>query len=107
MKPKHAYVILAFLGVVLPYLQFVPWVRDNGLEISLLVDEIAASRLEAFGWLDVIMSSLALLVFMIAGERRKKVAGSWLPILGTLAVGVSPGLPLDLLLRKISREAAT
>ena len=66
MKTKHLYLILAVLGVVLPYAWFVPWLLEHGLNVGLLVEEIFASRISVFGWLDVIVSALALLVFILA-----------------------------------------
>ncbi|MGD8996483.1 MAG: DUF2834 domain-containing protein [Anaerolineae bacterium] len=106
MRLKHLCIVLCIIGVVLPYTQFIPWVVENGLNVSLLVDQIASSRLAAFGWLDVIVAALALFVFIVSDGRQHRVPGLWLPIVGTLAVGVSLGLPLYLLLREIRREAA-
>ena len=106
MKAMYAYVILALLAVVLLHLQFALRVRDSGLDVSLLVKEIASSGLAAFGWLDVVVSALALLVFILAEDRRYKVPRFWSPILGTLTVVVSLGPPLYLYLRGINREYA-
>jgi hypothetical protein len=105
MRLRHLYVFLCIIGAVLPYTQFIPWVIENGLNVSLLVDQIASSRVAVFGWLDVIVAALALFVFIISDGRRHQVPGLWLPIVGTLTVGVSLGLPLYLLLREIRREA--
>jgi hypothetical protein len=100
------YILLCIVGTVLPYTQFIPWVVENGLNVPLLVDQIASSRLAAFGWLDVIVAALALFLFIISDGRRHEVPARWLPILGTLTVGVSLGLPLYLLLRQTRRAAA-
>ena len=100
MKTKHLYLILAVLGVVLPYAWFVPWLLEHGLNVGLLVEEIFASRISAFGWLDVIVSALALLVFIFTDRQERNVKLFWLPVLGTFAVGVSLGLPLYLYLRE-------
>lgn len=107
MRLKHPYVFLRIIGAVLPYTQFIPRVIENGLNVPLLVDQIASSRLAAFGWLDVIVAALALFVFMISDGRRHQVPSLWRPIVGTLTVGVSLGPPLYLLLREIRRGAAT
>jgi hypothetical protein len=94
------------MGTVLPYTQSIPWMIENGLNASLLFQQIASSRLAAFGWLDVMVAALALFVFIITDGRRHQVPGLWLPIVGTLTVGVSLGLPLYLLLREIRLETA-
>jgi hypothetical protein len=107
MKPKHLYAALCIVGTILPYTQFVPWITENSLNISLLVNQIASSRLAAFGWLDVIVSALALFALIFTDGRQKQVPHLWLPIVGTLTVGVSLGLPLYLLLQEIQRDAET
>ncbi len=91
MKTSHLYLILGALGIVLPYSQFLPWILDNGLNVALLIEQIATSRIAAFGWLDVIVSALVLFVFVFTDGRERKVRNLWLPIVGTLTVGVSLG----------------
>jgi hypothetical protein len=66
-----------------------------------------SSRLAAFGWLDVIVSALALFVLIFGDGRKQRVPHLWLPIVGTLTVGVSLGLPLYLLLQEIRRDMTT
>ena len=107
MKTKHIYLLLGFLGVVLPYSQFLPWLAENGLNIPLLIEQIATPQIAAFGWLDVIISALVLFVFILTDGRRQKVSRLWLPIAGTLIVGVSLGLPLYLYLREVTLERST
>ncbi len=86
--------------MVLPYSQFIPWIADNGFSIPLLLRQIAESRVAAFGWLDVVVSALVLFVLIFTEGRRRKVSMLWLPVIGTLTVGVSLGLPLYLYLRE-------
>jgi hypothetical protein len=104
MKTQHLYLILGFLGLVLPYSQFLPWIMDNGLNLSLLIEQIVTSRIAAFGWLDVIVSAFVLFVFVLTDGREHRISNLWLPIVGTLTVGVSLGLPLYLYLREVALE---
>jgi hypothetical protein len=106
MSPRHAYLVLCVLGLVLPYTQFIPWVADHGLDAPRFVAELFANRISAFFGLDVIVASAALIVFVNKEGRRDHVPHLWAPIVGTLAVGVSFGLPLFLYLRE-SRPRAT
>ena len=99
-KMSLIYLLLALLGLVLPYCQFMPWLIENGLDFPLLVGEIVNSRIAAFGWLDVVVSVLVLFVFMAAERKDRRVPCTWLAVLGTLFVGVSFGLPLYLYLRE-------
>ncbi|RKN60384.1 DUF2834 domain-containing protein [Paenibacillus ginsengarvi] len=101
---KYFYGILAVLGVVLPYSQFLPWIIQNGLDMSQLVEEITQTRIGSFAWMDVLVSAIVLIGFILFEGKRKGMRSLWLPIIGTLVAGVSLGLPLFLLLREIHIE---
>ena len=100
MSRRNVYVLLSVLGAVVPLSQFLPWLLVHGLDVRLLVSEIASSRIAAFGWLDVVVSAATLLFFIVVDGRGSKTPHLWAPILGTLTVGVSLGLPLYLALRE-------
>ena len=106
MRLRHAYLLLCVLGTILPYWKFIPWVIEHGLNLSLLCQELFATRIGAFFGLDVIVSAVVLFVFIATEGRRLAVAHLWLPILATLLVGVSLGLPLFLYLRQRHLEAS-
>ena len=95
------------MGVVAPYSQLVPWVMEHGLQIPLLVRELFATRIGAFFGLDVLVSAIALFVFVFAERNESGTRHRWLPIAATLLVGVSLGLPLFLYLRELARDAKT
>lgn len=65
-----------------------------------MVQEIAASRLAAFGWLDVLVSAVVVLQLAASESSKLGMRRLWLPVVGTLTVGVSLGLPLFLWLRE-------
>jgi hypothetical protein len=106
MRLRHFYLVLCVLGTILPYWKFLPWVFEHGLSLSLLFHELFATRIGAFFGLDVIVAAIVLVVFIATEGRRLAVANLWLPILGTLLVGVSLGLPLFLYLRQRQLDAA-
>ena len=91
IKKKHVYLLLCIVGTVLPYSQFLPWISENGLDVSPLFEQIAGSRIAAFGWLDVVVSAVVLFVLMFTDGVERRVARLWLPVVGTLVVGVSLG----------------
>lgn len=102
---KYVYGILSLLGIVLPYSQLIPWISENGgFNISLFIGEVAQTRIGAFAWMDVIVSAIVLIAFILYEGRRIGLKNTWLPIVGTITVGVSLGLPLFLLLREIHLE---
>ena len=107
MPRKYVYLVLFVIGAVVPYLSFVPWVMDHGLDISRLVEELFANRISAFFGLDVVVSALVLFVFVSFEGHRAGVKHTWLPIVATLTIGVSAGLPLFLFLREWAIEPST
>jgi hypothetical protein len=100
MKPKTLYLMFCFVGVVLPYSEFVPWVVQHGFNLRLIIHELFANRISAFFVLDVLVSAIVLFRFIRLESARLDIQGSWLAVLGTLAVGVSLGFPLFLYLRE-------
>ena len=104
MNRKKIYLFLCILGAAIPYSQFVPWVLQNGLPLGLLVRQLFANRISAFFGLDVLVSSIVLLVFMRIEARRLQIRFSWVAIVGLCMVGVSLGLPLFLYLRECALE---
>src|SRR5262245_24588383 len=94
MKFKTLYLLLCVVGLALPYWQFVPWVAENGLNLRLMLQQLFANRIGGFFGLDVLVSSLVLLVFMRGESSRVAVRGRWLPVVALLTVGVSLALPL-------------
>jgi hypothetical protein len=98
------YLFLCVLGVLLPYSRFLPWLRAHGPEPSLFLSELFSTRIGAFFGMDVIVSALALFVFMGIEGRRLAVRKLWLPAAATILVGVSLGLPLFLYMRQVVLE---
>ena len=106
MKLKTIYLFLCIVGFALPYWQFIPWVAQHGLNLRLVLQELFANRISTFFGLDVIISSVVLLVFMRMESSRLKIRGRWLPVLAVFTVGVSLALPLFLYLRERRQEEA-
>ena len=107
MKRRHRYLALAILGILLPYWQFVPWLFEHGLDLSLFFRELFANRIGAFFAMDVLVSAIVLIIFVQVEGRRLGIRGLWIPLVGTLLVGVSFGLPLFLYLRQIQLDRSS
>jgi hypothetical protein len=105
MRLRHVYLCLCLLGAALPSTQLVPWLATHGLNIPLLVSELFSTRIGAFFGMDVIVSALVLFLFIGVEGRRLGMRRLWLPVVATLAVGVSLGFPLFLYLRQLKLEA--
>ena len=107
MKARHFYLICCVLGMVLPYLQFVPWLLEHGLNVTLFFRELFANRISTFFVLDVIVSAIVLIWFIQSEGKRLRVRLLWLPTIGTLIVAVSFGFPLFLFLRQVRLDRTT
>lgn len=85
--------ILTALGVIIPYIAFIPFIIEHGLNIQLLIEQAIANRIAAFAWLDVIISAVTLLFVAFSGKlvTIKQAVGTTLL---TCLAGVSAGLPL-------------
>jgi len=68
MRLRHVYLIFCAFGFVLPYSQFVPWLLEHGLALSLFTRDLFANRIGAFFGIDVLASAIVLCVFCQQGR---------------------------------------
>ena len=106
MKLKYVYLTLCFVGTVLPYSQFLPFLWEHGLDLKLFFEQLFANAIGGFFGIDVIVSSIVLIVWVSAEGTRLGIRYFWLAIAGNLLVGVSLGLPLFLYLRELQLETS-
>ena len=100
---KNVYIVLCVLGAIIPMAVFVPFALENGLDMGLFVREMFATQVASFLSADLIVSSIALWVFIFFEVRKRPIKYWWLAILANLAVGLSLALPLFLLMRELSK----
>ena len=104
MKLKTLYLWLCVAGTALPYWPFVSFLREHGPNARLFAEQLFANRISAFFALDVLVSSVVLWVLVAVEGRRARMKHLWAPVAANLAVGVSLGLPLFLLMRETTLE---
>lgn len=97
---KRLYLIGAFLGLVLPYVYFVSFLLENGLDLGLFVEQMFANPIASFFALDVIVSSLVLWIFIFSEGRKLGMVNLWVYVVCNLTVGVSFALPLFIYFRE-------
>lgn len=105
MTLRWFYFLAMVAGTLLPLSEFLPWLSAEGLNIALFGQELFANRISSFFGLDVILSALVLVPFILVEGRRLGMQKLWMPIVGTCLVGVSCGLPMFLYLREARLEA--
>jgi hypothetical protein len=69
-------------------------------------DQVTGSDLALMAWADVAVAGLVVIALAVV-ERGRGLAAWWLPVVATLGVGPSLGLPLLLLLRARAAPAGT
>src|SRR5438132_831767 len=105
MQTKTRYLWLGVIGTVLPYSQFIPFLREHGLDVGLFAEQLFANRISAFFAADVLVSSIVLWVFVAVEGKRQGMKYLWAPLVANLTVGVSLGLPMFLYMREVSIES--
>ena len=100
MLTRHIFLTLAGLGLVLPAVAFAPWVATHGVAPRQFLVDLFANGVSAFFGVDVLVSALVLFFFVEIEGRRLGLRRRWLPVLATLLIGVSLGLPLFLYQRQ-------
>jgi len=106
MKAKHLYLLFCIIGIVVPYVPFAPFVHQHGLDLPLVYQQIFATPISSFFGLDVIVATLVLWTLVWIEGRRLRMGRLWAPVLASLTVGVSLGLPLFLYMRERRMERA-
>ncbi|MGH9788384.1 MAG: DUF2834 domain-containing protein [Candidatus Acidiferrales bacterium] len=104
MSARHLYLGLCVLGTVLPYWQFIPFLREQGWAPRLFLEQLFANPVSGLFGMDVLVSSLVLWVLVAVEGRRAGVKHLWAPVVANLAVGVSLGLPMFLYMREVAQE---
>lgn len=106
MKIRHFYLGLSVLGVLLPNAPFLRWVMQHGPDARLFVRDLFANGVSSFFGLDVVLSALVVVGFVLFEGRRLGLRRLWMPIAALFVVGVSLGLPLFLYQRQIRLDRA-
>jgi hypothetical protein len=100
VKPRRAYLLLCILGTLVPYAALLPFLWAYGLDVRPFVAQLFGTPVSAFFGLDVIVSAIVLWTFVYAEGTRRRMNRLWAPVVASLLVGVSLGLPLFLYMRE-------
>jgi hydrogenase/urease accessory protein HupE len=100
MKASYIYAALCVPGAVLPWWQFLPWAREHGFNVPLFFENLFANGVSGAFAMDIIVSAIVVCAFVLIEGTRLGVRPLWLPIVGTIIIGVSFGLPLFLYMRE-------
>ena len=91
------------VGSLLPLYYLAQFVLNNGLDIKLFIEQLFINDISSFFGLDVIISALVTVVFVVFESKRLNIKNGPYSLFGML-VGVSFCLPLFLYMREIHRN---
>ena len=97
---KRLYLILAILGLVVPYYFFVSFLLAHGLNLGLLVEQLFANEISTFFAVVLIITALVFLLFSYTESRRLGIRHWGVYLVSTLVVGPSFAVPLFLYARE-------
>ncbi|MBX3041715.1 MAG: DUF2834 domain-containing protein [Bdellovibrionaceae bacterium] len=91
---RNIWLVLAVLGVAIPFSHFAPFLMEQGLNLPLFWDLLFANRVSSFFATDLIISSIAFLLWSYFDSKKNKVTHWWLILAANLLLGLSLALPL-------------
>ena len=104
MSRKNVYLVLALIGLVAPYWFLFQFLTANGLNISLLIQQLFANSISTFFAVDLILSIVVFWIYMVSEANKLHMKNAGLYILSSLTVGLSFALPLFLYFRERKLE---
>ena len=101
---KSIYLILAAIGLLIPYYFLFRFLRENGLNIPLLVQQLFSNDISSFFAVDLMISIFVFWIYMFVEANKLQMKNSWIYLLASLLVGLSFALPLFLYFRELKLE---
>jgi hypothetical protein len=102
---RKLYLLLAIVGLVLPYYFFMSFLIVNGLDLQLFFSQLFANNISTFFVVDLVITAIVFWVFLYQEAQRWQIGNWWVYIVATLAIGPSFALPLFLYFREKRVEA--
>ena len=84
---KLFYFAMSVLGLLLPFTQFLPWLFEFGLDLPRLLSDASATSISAFAWLDVMVTAVVVIGFIIADALKRNLGLVLVAGLGDLIGG--------------------
>ena len=99
---KIIYALLSLLGILSTSFYIVPFVKTNGFDYKLFLNQMFLNDVSSFFVVNMIVVTGIVVVFIILEQLKSPIRFSWLALMGTLIFGISFGLPFYLMLREFS-----
>lgn len=100
MTRKTLYLILAVIGLIVPYYFLISFVTTYGVDPRQFFHQLFGAPISTFFSVDLIISGVVFLVFLHSEGLRLSMKHRWIYLLALCAVGLSFALPLFLWARE-------
>ena len=102
---KNVYLMLAAIGLLVPYWFFFQFFKANGFQLELLLQQALINPVSIAFTVDLILSILVFWFYLFAEANKLQMKNAWLYVLASLTIGLSFALPLFLYFRKRQLES--
>ncbi|GLQ16464.1 DUF2834 domain-containing protein [Maritalea porphyrae] len=99
MNISRFYILLALLGLVLPWAQYMPFVQTHGVNLPLFISQVFANGPATGFALDVLWATLVFWIWSYFDARQNNVPHWWAALLAGACLGLSVALPLYLAIK--------
>ena len=101
---KNIFLLLAIIGLLVPYYFFFKFFSASGFDLSLLVHQVFANNISTAFTVDLVISIIVFWIYLFAEANRLQMRNSVLYLLASLLVGLSFALPLFFYFRERKLE---
>ena len=105
MTQTRLYALLAIVGLILPWSQYVPFIQNEGLNLPLFISHVVANGPTIGFTLDIVWATFVFWIWSFSDSRKHNVPHWWAAFLAGLCLGLSVALPLYLAVRAANSSA--
>lgn len=104
MKLSNVYLLLALLGGVVPFIFFLQFFAESGIDLTAFIVGVTANGAAAGFSADLIIASVTFWIAIWELHRSDNGPAPWAFIILNIFIGLSFALPLYIFLRHIQRK---
>jgi len=97
---KKIYLVLAIVGAILPYVFFIQFFQNEGINLPAFVGALFVNGAAGGFSADLLFTSFVFWLFMFVQQKRDRGPGPYLFIILNLTIGLSCALPAYLYARE-------
>lgn len=97
---RNAYLVLAGIGLILPYYFFGSFLRQYGFNLEMIYEQLFINQFATFFVMDLVLATIVFYIFLYTESQRLTIHNWWIYVVCSLLVGLSFALPLFLYSRE-------